>query len=40
MNVCLVWIYACVFSPLIVFLPTGNFAVEDNVADSLISSGK
>ena len=40
MNVCLVWIYACVFSPLVVLLPTGNFAVEDDVADSLISSGK
>ena len=34
------WIYACVLSPLVVLLPTGNLAVEDNVADSLISSGK
>ena len=40
MNVCLVWIYACVLSPLEVTTVTGNLAVKDDVTDSFIKSGK
>ena len=40
MYMCLMWIYACVFSPLVVASVTGNLAVKDDVTDSFIKSGK
>lgn len=37
---CLMWVDAGVFAPLIVALVTGNLAVKNQVRNSLITSGK
>ena len=40
MYMCFVWVYTGVFTPLVVTLIAGNFAIEDYVRNSLIRSGK
>ena len=40
MNMCLMWVYPGVFSPFVIAFVAGNFAVEDDIRDSFIKSGK
>ena len=40
MNMSLMWVYAAVFTPLIITLIAGYLAIKDYIRNSLIKSGK